>query len=104
MIFSPQLISPKLLYLGNPEDLRDGVGDIFVLKVMQITNLETVLNRSKFEIFKNNDFQHQLILPKLLYLGNPEDLRDGVGDIFALKVMQITNLETVFESEQIWNF
>ena len=49
-------------------------------------------------------FKHQLIWPKLLYLGNPEDLRDGVGDIFARKVMQIPNLENVFESEQIWNF
>ena len=49
-------------------------------------------------------FSLQLIWPKLLYLGNPEDLRDGVGDIFARKVMQIPNLETVFESEQIWNF
>ena len=68
LIFSQQLISPKLLYLGNPEDLRDGVGDIFARKVIQIP-----------------------ISPKLLYLGNPEDLRDGVGD----------NLETVFESEQI---
>ena len=38
----------------------------------------------------------------MLYLGNPEDLRDGVGDIFACKVMQILNLETVFESEQIF--
>ena len=85
-----------MLYLGNPEDLRRGVRDIFSRKVMQITNLETVLNRSKFEIFKNNDFQHQLIWPKLLYLGNPEDLRRGVGDIFSRKVMQITNLETVF--------
>ena len=34
------------------------------------------------------------------FLGNPEDLRDGVGDIFARKVMQIPNLETVFKSEQ----
>ena len=34
MSFSQQLISPKLLYLGNPEDLRDGVGDIFARKVM----------------------------------------------------------------------
>ena len=42
--------------------------------------------------------------PKLLYLGNPGDLGDGVGNIFARKVMQIPNLETVFESEQIWNF
>ena len=42
--------------------------------------------------------------PKFLYLGNPEDLRDGVGDIFACKVMQIPNFETVFESEQIWIF
>ena len=42
--------------------------------------------------------------PTFLYLGNPEELRDGVGDIFAGKMMQIPNLETVFESEQIWNF
>ena len=48
-------------------------------------------------------FSQQLIWPKLLYLGNPEDLRDGVGNIFARKVMQIPNLETVFESEQIKN-
>ena len=51
MIFQYQLIWPKLLYLGNPADLRGGVGDIFSRKVMQITNLETVLNRNKFEIF-----------------------------------------------------
>ena len=37
-----------------------------------------------------------------MYLGNPEDLRGGVGDIFARKVMQISNLETVFESGQIF--
>ena len=49
-------------------------------------------------------FKHQLIWPKLLYLGNPADFRDGVGDIFVRKVMQIPNLETVFESEQICNF
>ena len=42
--------------------------------------------------------------PKFLYLGNPEDLGDGVGSIFARKMMQITNLETVFESVLIWNF
>ena len=48
-------------------------------------------------------FNQQLIWPNLLYLGNPEDLRDGVGDIFARKEMQIPNLETVFESELIWN-
>ena len=39
--------------------------------------------------------------PKLLYLGNPGDLGDGVGNIFARETMQIPNLETVFESEQI---
>ena len=72
------------MYLGNPEDLRDGVGDIFAqVKKMPIPNIETVFdsdlkseydlkplfeseqksdadseyrNRSKFEIFKNNDF------------------------------------------------
>ena len=42
--------------------------------------------------------------PKFLYLGNPEDLGDGVGNIFARKMMQIANLETVFKSDKIWNF
>ena len=37
----------------------------------------------------------------LSLLGNPEDLIDVVGDIFARKVMQVPNLETVFESERI---
>ena len=49
-------------------------------------------------------FNQQLISPNLLYLGNPEDLRDGVGDFFGHKVIEIPNIETVFESEQIWNF
>ena len=49
-------------------------------------------------------FSQQLIWPKLLYLGNPGNLGDGVENIFAREMMQITNLETVFESEQIWNF
>ena len=57
LIFSQQLISPKLFYLGNPEDLRDGVGDIFARKVMQILNLKTVFkSRSKLKIFKIIDF------------------------------------------------
>ena len=52
-------MSPKLLYLGNPEDLGDGVGNIFARKVMQIPNLlylgkisKPFSNRNKFEIFK----------------------------------------------------
>ena len=45
-----------------------------------------------------------MISPNSLYFGNLEDLRGGVGDIFARKVMQIPNLETVFEPELIWNF
>ena len=49
-------------------------------------------------------FSQQLIWPNLLYLGNPEDLRVVVGDIFARKVMQIPKIETVFESELIWKF
>ena len=57
LIFSQQLISPKLLYLGNPKDLGDGVGDIFALKLMQIPNLETVFKSwSKLKIFKIIDF------------------------------------------------
>ena len=56
MIFSQQLISPKLLYLGNPEDLRGGVRDIFARKVKQIPNLETVFDSEQifFQNFKNN--------------------------------------------------
>ena len=49
-------------------------------------------------------FCHLLIWPKLLYLGIPEDSWNGVGAFFAHKVMQILNLESVFESERIWNF
>ena len=37
-------------------------------------------------------------------LGHLEDLGNSMGDIFARKLMQIPNLETVFESEQVWNF
>ena len=66
--------------------------------------LEKLTIYSIWPILKLSIFKHQLIWPKLLYLGNRGDLRDGVGDIFACKVMQIPNLETVFESEQIWNF
>ena len=49
-------------------------------------------------------FNQQLICPNLLYLGNPEDLGNGVGDFFGHEVVQIPNIETVFESELIWNF
>ena len=49
-------------------------------------------------------FSQQLISTKLFYFGNPEDLGNDVGDFFACEVMQIPNLETVFESAQIWNF
>ena len=49
-------------------------------------------------------FNKQLIWPNLLYLGNPEDLGNGVGDFFGHEVIQIPNIETVFESELIWNF
>ena len=49
-------------------------------------------------------FSQQLISPKLLYFGNPEDSGNDVGDFFAHKLMQIPNIETVFESELTWNF
>ena len=76
--------------------MRDGVGDIFARKVMQIPNLETVFNLgANLKFLKLLIFSQQLISPKLFYLGNPEDMRDGVGDIFARKVMQVQNLETV---------
>ena len=45
-------------------------------------------------------FNKQLIWPNLLYLGNPE-LGNGVGDFFGHEVIQIPNIETVFESELI---
>ena len=57
MIFNQQQMSPTFLYLGNPEELRDGVGDIFALKMMQNKNVsKPFLNRNKFEIFKIIDF------------------------------------------------
>ena len=43
-------------------------------------------NLNIFEIWPNyklSIFGHQLIWPNSLYLGNPEDLRDGVGDFFG---------------------
>ena len=98
-------MSPKLLYLGNPGDLGDGVEEQFCSQ----TDADPE-SRNRFWIGANLKFlklliySQQLMSPKLLYLGNPEDLGDGVGNIFARKVMQIPNLETVFESEQIWNF
>ena len=49
-------MSPKLLYLGNPGDLGDGVGNIFARETMQIPNSKPFLNRNKFEIFKIIDF------------------------------------------------
>ena len=83
MIFSQQLISPKLLYLGNPEDLRDGVGDIFARKVMQMPNLETVFESANLKVLKLLIFSQQLISFKLLYLNNYEDLGNTLGDIFG---------------------
>ena len=41
-IFSQQLISPKLLYLGNPEDSGNDVGDFFAHKVMQFPKIGPV--------------------------------------------------------------
>ena len=38
-IFSQQLISTKLFYFGNSEDLGNDMGDFFAHKVMQIPNL-----------------------------------------------------------------
>ena len=90
------------MYLGNPEDLRDGVGDIFAHKVTQIPKSQNRIRiGANLKILKLLIFSQQLISPKLLYFGNPEDLGNDVGDFFAQKVMQIPNLETVFESEQI---
>ena len=97
-------MSPKFLYLGNPGDLGDGVGNIFARKMMQITNLETVFESEQIWNLKLLIFSQQLMSPKFLYLGNPGDLGDGVGNIFARKMMRITNLETVFKSDKIWNF
>ena len=50
-------MSPTFLYLGNPEELRDGVGDIFARKIMIRSRIsKPFLNRSKLEIFKIIDF------------------------------------------------
>ena len=54
--------------------------------------------------FKLSIFYHRLIWPNSLYLGNLEDLGNVVGDVFGHYVMQTPNIETVFESKQIWNF
>ena len=63
----------------------------------QITHFQELVSifLKTFVVFFSNDVI-QLIWPKLFYLGNPEFLRDGVGDIFACTVMQIPNLENVF--------
>ena len=92
-------MSPTFLYLGSPEELRDGVGNIFAHKIMQNPNLETVFKSE--QILKLLIFSQQQMSPTFLYLGNPEELRDGVGNIFARKIMQNLNLETVFKSDQI---
>ena len=64
-------MSPKLLYLGNSEDLRDGVGNIFARKVMQIPNLETVDNGtvifSKGSSFRNSYNSFNSIHFKIIY-------------------------------------
>ena len=65
------------------------------------------VNLTIFEIWpylKLSIFWHQLIWPNSLYFGNLGDSGNDVGDFFAHKVMQSPNLETVFESELIWNF
>ena len=73
------------------------------------------MNRSEFEIFYtmllfNVNYLGHLEELKVfkhtvcLYFGNLEDSGNDVGDFFAHKVMQIPNLDTVFESEEIWNF
>ena len=49
-------MSPTFLYLGNPEELRDGVGDIFAAKLCRIRISKPFLNRNKFKIFKIIDF------------------------------------------------
>ena len=75
-----------------------------MLPVFFYIDRSTIWRRNNFLNLTNlklSIFCYQLIRPNSLYLCNPEDLRDGVGDIFARKVMQIPNLETVFESERI---
>ena len=74
-------------------------GIIFALKIMQNPNLETVF-KSKFENFKIIPIFNQQQMSTYILVSR-EELRDGVGDIFALKMMQNPNVETVFKSEQI---
>ena len=76
-----------------------------IFKIWQIPNLDTVFESELiWNFLKLLIFCHQLIWPNLLYFSNLEDSGNDVGDFFAYKVMQILNLETVFESGQIWNF
>ena len=66
LIFSQQLISPKLLYLGNPVDLKDGVGNIFAQSDADPES------RNRFRIGANLKFLKWIFSnssPKLLYLG-----------------------------------
>ena len=67
MIFNQQQMSPTFLYLGNPVELSDGVGDIFARKIscISVTLLAKLcrtriskpfFNRNKFKIFKIIDF------------------------------------------------
>ena len=91
-----------MLYLGNPGDLRDGVGEHFYSQSdADSESRNRFRTGANLKFLKLLIFSQQLISPKLLYFGNPEDLVKNVRDIFARKVMQIPNLETVFEPEQI---
>ena len=94
-------IFEKFDFLHDHEELGTGNGTVISVSdpFSEKLTIFSIWHNLKLSIFC-----HQLIWPKLLYLVNPEDLTNGVGDIFACKVMQIPNFETVFESEQIWNF
>ena len=82
MIFSQQLISPKLFYLGNPEDLRDGVGDIFIIvQFVEITYFFFLFSKN-FQFFVVAPHQQFFeIFEKVEYLHDHEELGIDNGTV-----------------------
>ena len=102
-------MSPTFLYLVTLRSWEMVWGTFLLSKLCRTRISKPFLNQifkiiANFKFLKLLIFNQQQMSPTFLYLGNPEELRDGVGDIFALKIMQNPNLETVFKSEQISNF
>ena len=91
----------KVDFLHYHEELDIGNGTVIFSKR---SSFRKANNFKIWPYLKLSIFSQQLVSPKLLYFGNPEDSGNGVRDFFAHKVMQILNIETVLESKQIWKF